>query len=446
MLPVAATTAGNANAASKGSATPYAQHCHLAATVLLHNPGPTACRKVEAAEQVVAALLDGSPHEEGAPGGEAAALPPLVRVHYLRSLVEWSCGALTKRDAAGAAAGGEGKKGKKRKQQEADDTLASGAAAAAREGQERPKLLQPRCWAVLTAVLGSSATPPTQQLPAALLPAATAVLQLARERSSRVQQSECEALLVQLAALLRLLHSKFGASFRPSVEHSVALVEAALLGHATAAVGGSEQGAWEGAAAAAARVLQAAASGHPTQRKVWDAAVPRLLPLLAAASFPVGAGSSTSEECSGNQLARCCRQVLDAVIFHPQHVAPLAAAAAAEMAAALAAAASTGDTAAEGSEAAPAEATGAGGSNNAGYAAQLFAAVRRDVAAGRVPLALLPWMVGRFCAALRQHRRAAETGDHPHWHDCCCRCYCCCRQCSGPFLLLLLYLPCCFCC
>ena len=66
-----------------------------------------------------------------------------------------------------------------------------------------------------------------------------------------------------------------------------------------------------------------------------------------------------------------------------------------------------------GEAAASAEAVGAKPAQRGtagGYAAQLFAALRQQAAAGKLPLALLPWMAGRFCAALKQYRRAAETG------------------------------------
>ena len=257
------------------------------------------------------ALLGGGPPDAVA---EAAALPPLVAAHYLRSLVEWSSSALIK--GGGPEAGG--KKGKKQQKQQ--------EAAA---GGEQPRL-EPRCWAVLAAVLDSRGIAASQPLPAALLPAAAGALQQAGQ--GRVPDGAQQAeLLAQLAALLRLLAGKFGGSFRPGIEQAAAVAEAALAGHAAArqaADGGAA--AWKEVAGAAVRLLAGAAAGHPNQRKVWDAALPRLLPLLAGAGFPAGGAAGTSE------LAGSCRQLLDAVLFSQQHVAPLAAAAAAEMAAALA--------------------------------------------------------------------------------------------------------------
>jgi hypothetical protein len=361
------------------------------------------CRKLEAAEELVSALL----HQDGSQAGEGEALPPLVRGHYLRSLLEWSCGALTKKsDAAeGSGPGKKGKKGKPSQQQPAEASLGAPAA--------QPAKLQPRCWAVLVAVLASGSTAASQQLPAALLPAATAALQLLQQGNP--QQAQQGELLGQLAALLQLLSSKFAGSFRPSLEHAVAAAEAALAGHAATA---TAQQHWQAVAAATVRLLLAAAAAHPNQRKVWDASVPRLLPLLAQAAFPADAHGSSDE------LADCCRQLLEALVFQQQHVATLAAGAAAEMAAALAEAGGGSAPAAapQDAEAADADAPAASQQRSGGYAAQLFATVRQRVAAGELPLALLPWMAGSFCAALRQHRRAAQTGESPLL---CCLAVCC---------------------
>jgi hypothetical protein len=360
------------------------------------------CRKLEAAEELVSALL----LQDGSQAGECEMLPPLVRGHYLRSLLEWTCGALTKKsDAAeGSGAGKKGKKGKAAPQPAAE--VASGAPAA------QPAKLQPRCWAVLVAVLGSGSTAASQQLPAALLPAATAALQLLREGDP--QQAQQGELLGQLAALLQLLCGKYAGSFRPSLEHAVAAAEAALAGHAAAA---ATQQDWKPVAAATAQLLLAAAAAHPNQRKVWDAAVPRLLPLLAQATFPGDAHGSSDE------LTGCCQQLLEALVFHQQHVTALAAAAAAEMAAALAEAGGSSAAPAVALQAAEPDSDAAAEDDapassqhqqrSGGYAAQLFATVRLRVAAGELPLALLPWMAGGFCAALRQHRRAAQTGESP---------------------------------
>lgn len=375
------------------------------------------CRKLEAAEELVAALVPDS--HAAAPPTDGGALPPLVRTHYLCSLVEWSCGALTK--ARGTATGKKGKKA-----QTGDD-----AGGAGKHAQ-----VQPRCWAVLTAVLGSGDVAASQPLPVALLGAATAVLQALGEGQQQAEQGE---LLAQLALLLRLLGDKFATTFRPGIDHAAAAAEAALSAHAAAGRGAA---AWQPVAVAAVHLLLAAASGHPSQRKVWDAGVPRLLPQLARAAFPADATAA------GGELASSCRMVLEAVVFNQQHVPALAAAAAAEMAAALAeAGVSSGAAAAVGAaeaamevdgveEAAAAEdgtaASGVGKTpkqpqGSGGYAAQLFVALRRQVAASELPLALLPWMVGRYCSALRQHRRTlqmeaeltsqASRRGQQQWHE-----------------------------
>lgn len=382
---------------------PPPARCHAALLLILPcHLCPCGCSKVEAAEELVTTLLDGSQAEAtAATEADVAALPPLVRAHYLRSLLDWSCAALTKKAGAPPASGdGGGKPAKKRKQQQAQQADGSHAAAE----------LRPRCWAVLTAVLGSSSTAASQPLPAALLPAATTAMQGLQEGAQSGQQGT--QLLAQLAALLGLLHGKFAGGFRPSIEHAAAAVEAALTGHAAAAAGEGQQQAWEPVAVAAVRLLLAAAAGHPNQRKVWDAAVPRLLPLLAQAAFPALTSSSTGS----GELPACCRQLLGMLLFHHQHVAALAEAAAAEMAAAVAEASATGKDAGQpdsGEAALSHQQQRQGGS----YAVQLFVTMRAQVAAAQLPLPLLPWMAGQFCAALRQHRRAAETGKPP---PCCC--------------------------
>lgn len=337
---------------------------------------PPGCSKLNAAERLLVLLLH--PDETAALGVN---LPSLVQGHYVRSLLDWACGVLTKTsDPAGGEAGKH--KAKKRR--------ANDGQARYQQPAAHPRL-QRRGWAVLQALLASASVAPSQPLPAALLPAATAVLEAVQQLS---EMEEAEGLLVQVAALLQLLGSKFKASFRPGIEQATGAAQAALNGHA-AAGDAAQQQVWASVAVAAADLLQAAAAGHPNQRKVWDAALPRLLPLLAQGAFPVAASPSSSE------LVGCCTRLLASVVFNQQHVAGLAAAAALEMAAASA----------DGATAAPSEeAQAAGQSVRASYAGQLFPAIAQQVAGGQLPYALLPWMVGQFCAALRQHRDTADTG------------------------------------
>lgn len=405
----------------------------------MHNPQSwpallLCCSKLEAAEELAAALLPGLPQQAAGRAADShvlAALPPLVRAHYLRSLLDWSCGSLTKKGAHPAAAEDGAKKGKKRKQQEEKG-------AALHKGSDTALMssLQPRCWTVLTAVLGSSGMAASQQLPVTLLPAATAVLNALREGGQQQLAGGDSGLLDQLAELLRLLHGKFSSSFRPGIEHATAAAEAALLGHAAA--GGQEmQLAWEHTAASAVRLLLAAATGHPNQRKVWDATLPRLLPLLAQAAFPASPSQLGDKQAGGTELSTCCLDLLRCMIFCHQHVAALAAAAAPEMAAAVAAAGAV-EAPSPGSAAVEDAADGQpplpqqqqqqqhGGT----YAAQLLALLREQVAGGQVPLELLPWMATQFCTALRVYRQAVETGKHtrswlPGASDVRLTCLCC---------------------
>ena len=198
------------------------------------------CSKAEAAAGLLSSLLPSAGETAvagvgalAAPAG--AALPPLVRFHYIRGLLDWAITAVTKGGSAG------GKRGGKAQQK---DGPATGEAAAA-GGR-----LQPECWRVIAALLGSDAIPPSYSLPASLLPAATALL--AQLPSAPPEQAA--ALAAHCAALLRVLGGKFGGSHRPSLEHAVGLAEAALSGLQGC---GSELAAeWAAASEGALDVLQ----------------------------------------------------------------------------------------------------------------------------------------------------------------------------------------------
>ena len=82
-----------------------------------HPHAPSPCSKLRAACELEAALLAGD-----AAAAEVGALPPLVRAHYLRGLLDWSSAALCK-------------------QQQQRSTAAPS-----------PKL-QPGCWRVLVGAL-----------------------------------------------------------------------------------------------------------------------------------------------------------------------------------------------------------------------------------------------------------------------------------------------------
>lgn len=290
-------------------------------------------------------MLDG-------PSTAGGAIPPLVASYYLRSVLDWATSVLVK--------------GLDKQHQQSKGTT-GGSATSVR--------LQPDAWALLSSVLAAPATPPTQPLPAALLPAITATLQAL---AGPQHKAAAAAVLRQVAGLLELTTGKFADSFHPGLEHAVAAAEAALAGHAAAGER-RQQEAWQPVALHAVRLLHAAAVAHPSPRKVFEAAVTRLLLPLARMAFSGGDGSSERSA----ELPRESRALLTAALFSPTHVAPLAEAMAA-------------------SAAAP----DASGEARRSYAAQLLPALARLLDDGALPLLMLPWMVGSFAAALEQHRHA----------------------------------------
>eukprot|EP00887_Chlorella_sp_A99_P007879 scaffold20.g7879.t1 len=308
--------------------------------------------KLEASQRLAAALEPG----EGTAARQPV-LPPLVAAHYLRSLLDWATGLLTKAEGSG---------GKKHRSKQS---------AAAAQASAAPRV-QPGPWRIICAALASTSVSPSRPPPASLLPAATTTLQALAESDHTAQAA---ATLPHIATLLQLAAGNFADAFRPSLEHAVAVAQAALAGRAAAAtsVAGGGQEAWQPVALATCRLLHAAAAAHPAPRKVFEAAMPRLLLPLAQAAF------AGDDRGSSAELVAECRALLDSMLFNQAHVAPLAEAAA--------------SSAADG-EAAPRS-----------YAAQLLPALRGLLDKEQLPLALLPWLAGRYHAALLQHRRAAQT-------------------------------------
>lgn len=305
------------------------------------------CSKLEAAGFLAAALVP--------VGGQrplVATLPPLVAGHYLRSLLDWAVGVLTKADDSGG-----------RKQRGAAATEAGWAQASPR--------LSPACWGVLTAVLRSPSIPATHPLPASLLPAMTATLQAL----AGPDQAHAARVLPVLWELLELAAAKFGHSYRPGLVHAAAAAEAAFA--ASLAAGSAEsQLHWQLVALHASRLLRVTA--EPVPRKAFEAVVPRLLLPLGRAAFPSAEGGSSSV----GTLAAECQALLAAVLFNPVHIAALAEAAAP---------------------------TSLGGQGQQSYAARLLPALAELLEQQQLPLALLSWLAGRYCTALQQYRRAAQT-------------------------------------
>jgi hypothetical protein len=235
------------------------------------------CSKLVAAQRLLEALL---PQDQGLP----SSLSGLVQAHYLRSLLDWALGAVTKAPPAAA----------KRAQQPVPEHVSA------------PRL-HPGLWALLVALLESDAVAASYMLPASLLPAATDALQSCA--AATASDAADEQLLRPVAALLHALAHKFAGSFKPGLDPVVAAAEAALAGAAAAPA--SEP--WAAAVVAASALLQHCTQ-HPNQRKVWDAVVPRLVQPLLEASF--------GEEVAGARgpLVASCRRVLAAVLFNQAHV------------------------------------------------------------------------------------------------------------------------------
>ncbi|KAK9837520.1 hypothetical protein WJX81_008387 [Elliptochloris bilobata] len=207
--------------------------------------------------------------------------------------------------------------------------------------------------------------------------------------SGAVAAAAAEALAAAVLRALRVLSAKFGRTCRPSLEHSVALAEAAL-----AAV----------PAPALATPADGAAEGGPAPR----------------AGGRVAASAAAAAAAAESRLAAAALALVEAAVLAPAHVPELAGLCAAEAAAGAGeppgcalVSGSPGKDVAGGDM----ETDGKGGTGGArrgalaprSYHWQLFQVLADEVARGSpdtlVPvLRALPWLLARFCAALRRIR------------------------------------------
>ena len=186
----------------------------------------------------------------------AMSLPPLVRFHYSKTLLDWALMAVVK-----------GIPGQNKAAKNGD---------AARDIREQEARLRLDCWRIATALLASQSVPATYQLPAALVPTVTALLtQLSAALPENGEGSQALQLLQQLGQLLSLLSGKFSASSRPSLEHAVGLAEAALAGWQSAEAAGKGRDD-AGSTGQAAQAWVAVAQGAVAILQVWQPCLVRV--------------------------------------------------------------------------------------------------------------------------------------------------------------------------
>jgi len=234
-------------------------------------------RKLAAAQQLTAALSPGTDPNTSAASDDATCLPHIIRSNYVTSIADWALGSLSKSKA------GKG---------------ATPAAAVH---------LSPELWTVLATVLQSHFLPSGYSLPASLLSGVTKAVEDVANGSC--PSETCAALPAPLTEILTILRTQYSAAYKPSLEHLIGLIEAVLA----ASEKGSE---WSPVATAGVAFALPMLQQHPNQRKVWDAVVPRLLPMLLAAAFP-RVGSRTRGD---SELEGLCRLMLQSVLFNAAHV------------------------------------------------------------------------------------------------------------------------------
>jgi hypothetical protein len=254
------------------------------------------CRKLRAAKDLSIALLSSETASHG------VQLPALLRSHYISSLLDWLL------NAVGHSGRGATTRGSKMKKAGGKST-----GAAIQNDQETYRL-----WEMLVRVLEDRLISPERPLPASFLTNITAAVhQLSSETPSTSHQPQ---LGHALEKLIRLLGTKFSAAFKPALEPTAALVEAALADQVTNFV-------HPGVAAAALELLVPLLKQQPNPRKSWDAVVPRLFSLLINAGFSLQRSTIESPENKNKeyqQMQSGCREALLCSLFNQAHVASIA--------------------------------------------------------------------------------------------------------------------------
>jgi hypothetical protein len=237
---------------------------------------------------------------------DAIQIPALLRSHYISSLLDWLLSAVGR---SGGGATTRGIKRKKGSEKSSDASTKTDQAIAS-------------LWKLLATVLDNSLISPERPLPASLLTNITAAV---HQASSLYEQPSQRQLCNALKKLINLLGTKFSASFKPALEPTAALVEAALADQIQDVLHSS------GVGAAAVDLLVPLLKQQPNPRKSWDAVVPRLFSLLLNAGFGNLPTSEQPESSSENEkkeedekLKAGCREALACVLFSQAHVASIA--------------------------------------------------------------------------------------------------------------------------
>ncbi|CAL8463562.1 g3096 [Coccomyxa elongata] len=388
-----------------------------AASILrgLHGHDVPIPRKVALGHSLQVALAlssEGSPFNAEAQEGnlsrlrtELAATPPRVRKHYIKTLLEWTTSTLLK----AASSSGKGKAAARG----ADDADAVRSKAA---GNTLTRVAA-RLWSLLAALLRMHKVGPGAAANPALVSAAAHACHTAAEGALCALGGDVNADLADaLLDALRLLAAKDRLRFSPSLEHSVAFVEAAVEAMAVTGLvedaSAAERESWVEVCAQSLVMLRSVCLSHPNQRKVYVSVLERLcIPLLPYCG-PQGSGVLHGQR----RLVMASRQLLEAVIFHPAHLEALAVIASNQQGSKRPEnATEPAKTGRQGTdEDVPAEEQGQ--SHGSPYASLIFQELSREVGqAGSVKLQLilagLPWLLVRFKAALKRNTKAlANSG------------------------------------
>lgn len=210
-----------------------------------------------------------------AASSHASTAPRIVRIHQDVQLFDWVLNTLVKRPTKGADA-------------------------------HHAVRLQPQLWLIAQALLSQGSIPASHSLPSALLPGMVDALQAL----VTVESSTASDTVLAIGHLLHLLPTVFGPVFSPSPEHIVSLTEASLKGYNAA---GGEHPAWVVVTLEAIDLLRPLGAA-PNPRKVWDAAVPRLLLPLITAAFSGDNNNYQSDVANG------CKDVLDMLVLNQAHI------------------------------------------------------------------------------------------------------------------------------
>ena len=254
-------------------------------------------RKLCAAEGLSSALLSSDT------SSESVQITALLRSHYVSSLLDWLLQCVGRSSGGGGVANKKGNGNKL-------------TAITTRPASESTLKL----WLLLETTLGHSLVSPERPLPASLLTHITAAIQAPTEHGPKTRPQ----LLFTLGEILKILGTKFNASFKPALEPTAALVEAVIDQYL-----GQNSDFRPNLGAAALDLFVPLLKQQPNPRKSWDAVVPRLFALLVDAGFPTTPIEGDEEDkVDYEKFAAGCRESLACSLFNQAHVVSISDAAA----------------------------------------------------------------------------------------------------------------------